>query len=41
MELLGTTTTTYEWGEGLGRLVLLTFENDRLSNRMQFGLPEK
>lgn len=41
MELLGTTTTSYEWGEGLGGVVILTFENDRLSNRMQFGLPEK
>ena len=41
MELLGTTTTTYEWKEGLGRMVFLTFEDDKLSSRMQFGLPAK
>ena len=41
IELLGTTTTTYEWSEGLGRTVVLQFEDGRLSNRMQFGLPEK
>lgn len=41
MELLGSVITTYTWKDGLMSSVVLTFEDDGLSNRMQFGLPEK